>query len=93
MPDEMRRLPHDPGNHMSTIAVAIGPREYDNAEIQRILPFVNNEGFPKDRKFMRLGRNDLISEIFNNHIGEQFLAHTFDGGFYSFVFHVLKINF
>jgi hypothetical protein len=53
---------------MGTIAVAIGPGEYDNPEIQRILAFVNNGGLAMDRKFMWLGRNDLISVIFNNHI-------------------------
>lgn len=70
MPDEMRRMPHDPGDHMSTITVAIGSRKNDDADIQSILALVNKVGLARGRKYMQLGRDDLISEIFNNHIRE-----------------------
>jgi hypothetical protein len=69
MPEEMGRLSHDLGDHVRTITVAIGAREDDYADIQRILAFVQSTGVT-GRKHMRLGGDNFISEIFNDHVGQ-----------------------
>ncbi len=69
MPNEVRRLSHDIGDHVRTITVAIGAWEDDNADIQRILAFVQST-VVTGRKHMLLGGDNFISEIFNDHVSQ-----------------------
>jgi len=77
---------------MGAVPITIGARENNDTYIQRIMTFSRLlTSITVENTW--LGLNDFISEIFNDGIGEEFLAHGFNGGFGRFFLHVLKINF
>ena len=83
---------------MSTVSIAIGARENNDANIQKIITFsmttdITDFEFGNMWEMLCLGLDYFVSEIFNDGVGKEFLAHAGNVCFSGFLFHILQIDF